>query len=376
MLVDVFVYGSLLRGLHNHHRLETGLFRRLAVTRHPNFRLVNSGHGYPFALDSSPGRPGTAIKGELWSVTEPVLAALDELEGHPDFYRRRVVELDADDSAWMYILHDPVEKKWIASHPRDYPDVWPAGDWRLYYAPETSSSGIAAAAIADGSTSSDAVASRTVQQLVDVMGFPADKAAAAVDAIDDKSDVSRAVVWLVEQGEEDHGGAVEFVHCPHLDDPSVPLIDPALLAPATHANGACCAHGCASKEQWVCLQCAGVHCGRYVEKHALAHYNADPTHMTAASLADSSVHCYKCDACESLGCTRAPCLLLRLTLRPPMASCAHSTWCTPISETCSAQSHSRTAHSSPCTVHLQSWFLRTCAAQTSSILGSSRCSGG
>ena len=37
-----------------------------------------------------------------------------------------------------------------------------------------------------------------------------------------------------------------------------------------------------------------VNCGRYVNKHSLAHYEACPGHMTAASLADLSVHCYRC----------------------------------------------------------------------------------
>ena len=335
-LADVFVYGSLLRGLHNHHLLEASLFRRPAVTRHAAFRLVDSGHGYPFALESLPGKPGTAIKGELWTVTEPVLAELDKLEGHPDFYRRRQVELDLEESAWMYILHDKVEIMWMEEHAQDYVDVRPAGDWRLYHAPETAklfggssenaaavaaaaaaadaaadaaaaaaaaaapaaAAAAAAAATADGTvTSLDAVASLTVNQLVEVMGYPLDKATAAVEAIEDKSDTSLAVEWLITHGAEDYGGAVEFVHCPHLDDPAVPLIEAALLVPATHAEGARCAHGCVSNEQWVCLQCGGVHCGRYVQRHALEHHRSDPMHMSAASLADLSVHCYRCDAC-------------------------------------------------------------------------------
>ena len=170
------------------------------------------------------------------------------------------------------------------------------------------SSGVGGSSSAGGGSSSstavdepvthfDAMASSTVKQLVEVMGFPLDKAVTAVDAIGDKSDVGLALDWLLTHGEEDHGGAVEFVHCPHLDDPSVPLIEPLLLVHETHAGSPRCAHGCVSKEQWVCLQCAGVYCGRYVHKHALAHHQATPTHMTSASLADLSIHCYKCDKC-------------------------------------------------------------------------------
>ena len=92
---------------------------------------------------------------------------------------------------------------------------------------------------------------------------------------------------------------MEFVHCPHLDDPNVELIDPALLTPGKHAlpNAACAAPGCqVSPEQWVCLQCGDVHCGRYVREHAFAHHLSNPGHLTAASLADLSIHCYACDA--------------------------------------------------------------------------------
>ena len=71
---------------------------------------------------------------------------------------------------------------------------------------------------------------------------------------------------------------------------------PSPLMPGTHAvPQATCAHGCVSTEQWVCLQCAEVHCGRYVNKHAVAHHEACG-HITAASLADLSVHCYACAA--------------------------------------------------------------------------------
>ena len=111
-----------------------------------------------------------------------------------------------------------------------------------------------------GITHFDAAASKTVQQLVEVMGFPLEKAVTAVDAIPDKSDLNLAVDWLIADGEEDHGGAVEFVRCPHLDDQSVSLVSPSLLLPSTHAGNVQCTHGCSSPEQWVCLHCAGVHC--------------------------------------------------------------------------------------------------------------------
>ena len=55
-----------------------------------------------------------------------------------------------------------------------------------------------------------------VQTLVEAFGFSMEKAVSAVDAIADKGDVNLAVQWLIDEGEEDHGGAVEFVCYTHL----------------------------------------------------------------------------------------------------------------------------------------------------------------
>jgi gamma-glutamylcyclotransferase (GGCT)/AIG2-like uncharacterized protein YtfP len=46
----------------------------------------------------------TAIHGEVYEVTPDVLQELDFLEGHPDFYERRVVTLEDGTEAWVYLL--------------------------------------------------------------------------------------------------------------------------------------------------------------------------------------------------------------------------------------------------------------------------------
>ena len=143
--------------------------------------------------------------------------------------------------------------------------------------------------------------SRTLRErLVEDLGYASDLADRAVEALDGSTDINLAISWLQQHEDDaDHGGAVEFVRCPHLDDAAVGLIDPALLTSRAHVlpRARCATGGCTpSPEQWVCLQCGGVHCGRYVSEHALAHHRAHPTHITAASLADLSIHCYACDA--------------------------------------------------------------------------------
>ena len=136
----------------------------------------------------------------------------------------------------------------------------------------------------------DAAASTTVSTLVGIYGIPLEKAVAAVAAIDDRSDVEKAVAWVIanagdeqQADDEDRGGAVEFIHCPHLDDESRPLIAPAALTLT-----APCASGCDTRENWVCLQCGATHCSRYVNQHALAHQEA-AGHPTGLSLGDLNV---------------------------------------------------------------------------------------
>ncbi|KAL1524408.1 hypothetical protein AB1Y20_019303 [Prymnesium parvum] len=99
MLSKVFVYGSLMRGLHNSH------FLAQSKLVNPNARTLNAEY-----------------------------CLLDELEEHPTYYRREVVPLQDEKEAWMYLLHDDAQLKLIQ---RDiagskFKAVMPAGDWRAF----------------------------------------------------------------------------------------------------------------------------------------------------------------------------------------------------------------------------------------------------
>jgi gamma-glutamylcyclotransferase (GGCT)/AIG2-like uncharacterized protein YtfP len=125
----VLVYGSLQRGLRNHHVLEGASFVRYAKTRQATILLVDSGHGFPMAFDAA---HGTAISGELWAVCDAVLAKLDALEGHPDYFCRHKVALDDDSTAWMYFRNAKALEH-VQRHPERFPIVAPPGDWRAYH---------------------------------------------------------------------------------------------------------------------------------------------------------------------------------------------------------------------------------------------------
>ncbi|MGO8992060.1 MAG: gamma-glutamylcyclotransferase [Polyangiaceae bacterium] len=122
----VFVYGSLMRGQGNHRLLERARFVRAAHTS-AAFTLVDLG-AYPGLLAGGT----TAVRGEVYVADDETLAALDRLEGHPNFYRRQGIALkSARERVEAYLL--PAER--YASYP-----MVVGGDWQAHLAKELASS--------------------------------------------------------------------------------------------------------------------------------------------------------------------------------------------------------------------------------------------
>ena len=126
MAIRVFVYGSLLNGLGNHYILGNSTFLGRGVTDYPEYRMVSLGL-FPGVIHTDRAQGETyCIEGELYEVTEAVLERLDYLEGHPDFYNRRltsvyVPETEEVHTAWIYLLTE------------DYLDQYDevrSGDWK------------------------------------------------------------------------------------------------------------------------------------------------------------------------------------------------------------------------------------------------------
>jgi gamma-glutamylaminecyclotransferase len=111
----VFVYGTLLSGERNHHLLARARLVGEARTG-PRFSLYDLG-SFPGLVPNG----GHAVAGEVYEVDEPTLAALDRLEGHPDFYRRASVVLDDGTSVQAYLL--------TLEHVRAHPII-ASGSWR------------------------------------------------------------------------------------------------------------------------------------------------------------------------------------------------------------------------------------------------------
>lgn len=164
MLTKIFVYGSLMRGLHNSHLLASSeLVSPHARTRHSDFFLVSGaqqecGATYPYAMRCMQARTVDTcapLRGETYLVTEEVLAQasspsvhapessglvllsapqLDELEEHPEYYRREVIPLHEESDAWIYLLFDSAVLQAIRDdvNGAKFRAVNPPGDWRSY----------------------------------------------------------------------------------------------------------------------------------------------------------------------------------------------------------------------------------------------------
>lgn len=121
--MKIFVYGTLLRGESNHRLLEHSTFVREARTG-PGFQMHSLG-GFPGATYVTLGF--ARVVGEVYDVDIATLARIDGLEGHPNFYERKLVTLDGGERAWIYLL--PYKRVLRC-------DVIHSGSWRKHRAEE------------------------------------------------------------------------------------------------------------------------------------------------------------------------------------------------------------------------------------------------
>ena len=98
----VFVYGTLKKGYGNHGVMKEagGIKICDAVTKE---KYVMGGNGIPYVMKEAKGEKHP-ISGEVYKIKN--LAPLDELEGHPNFYKREKIEIVCENgvkkSAWLY----------------------------------------------------------------------------------------------------------------------------------------------------------------------------------------------------------------------------------------------------------------------------------
>lgn len=133
----LFVYGSLRRGFPNHFLLEKSIYIGTYITVDKYHMIGQVSKSFPYVVEEKEFETtaSTSIIGELYDIEADVLKDLDELEGHPDFYTRRTVQV-ADGlgihtySAYVYILENPGIIRGIKNNSRF--ELVSSGDWVAY----------------------------------------------------------------------------------------------------------------------------------------------------------------------------------------------------------------------------------------------------
>ncbi|WP_439631846.1 gamma-glutamylcyclotransferase family protein [Gemmata sp.] len=99
------MYGTLKRGLRNHHLMAGQRFVADVVTE-PRYRVIDLG---PYPGMVTDAESGLAVRGELWAVDAECLAALDAFEGVPDlFVRGPVAVAGRSGDGWAYFWNNRV----------------------------------------------------------------------------------------------------------------------------------------------------------------------------------------------------------------------------------------------------------------------------
>ena len=108
--IRVFVYGTLKRGCDNHRLLLNSKFVSNAKTLHP-YPMICKYPSFPYLIDAE--GEGLCVHGEVYDVSYRTMLRLDELEGYPEHYTKREIEVVLEDKtitmATVYFLAEKIQ---------------------------------------------------------------------------------------------------------------------------------------------------------------------------------------------------------------------------------------------------------------------------
>ncbi len=111
----IFVYGTLRKGSSNHELMRTASFLGKGKTALP-YALYLGEYPYVYKKESR-----CRIIGEVYSVDSATLKLLDELEEHPEVYRREPADIILDSGERLTC--------WLYFYPRQEGEPHPSGDY-------------------------------------------------------------------------------------------------------------------------------------------------------------------------------------------------------------------------------------------------------
>lgn len=108
--INVFVYGSLKQGFHNHIWMEEIGAKYIGkCSTEKIFDMISMYDSYPGLINGEYG-----INGELYEIDSMDIYHLDTLEGYPNYYDRKVINVKMDNGveykAICYILSNEVQQ--------------------------------------------------------------------------------------------------------------------------------------------------------------------------------------------------------------------------------------------------------------------------
>jgi len=123
----LFVYGTLMKEMANHQFLCNAKFICESET---DAKYLMSANFIPFVTpekyvhDELNRKKLCRIKGELYEVEDYTLKIIDQLEGHPTFYKRELKLVNTPDRGFI--------DAWIYLNPYTEGTIIPDGDYKSY----------------------------------------------------------------------------------------------------------------------------------------------------------------------------------------------------------------------------------------------------
>lgn len=138
----LFTYGSLMTGMKNHSKISHLRFIENGITQNKFYMASLTCSSYPIISEEKINfqQQLSQIKGEIYEIDERTLESLDDFEGHPDYYTRKLItvviesneEFELTVDAYCYIISNHKSLDDIKKFFKYICDIINDGDWKSF----------------------------------------------------------------------------------------------------------------------------------------------------------------------------------------------------------------------------------------------------